>query len=137
VEATVPAYPGETFSGKISFISDVLNEETRTITVRSEVENREFKLKPGMFADITILLNHRNETLVLPLDAVLDEGEDHIVFLKVEGKYIPRIIKTGIRNGGFVEVLEGVAEGAEVVTIGNFQLKSKLYDEILKKAGIH
>jgi len=137
VEATVPAYPGETFNGKISFISDVLNEETRTITVRSEVKNRDYKLKPGMFADIEIHLNHQSETLVLPLDAVLDEGDDHIVFVKADGKYIPRIIKTGIRNDGFVEVLEGIAEGTEVVTIGNFQLKSKLYDEILKKAGIH
>ncbi len=137
VEVTVPAYPGQTFKGKISFISDVLNEETRTITVRSEVENREYKLKPGMFADINILLNHQSKTLVLPLEAVLDEGDDHIVFLKVDGKYIPRIIKTGIRNNGLVEVLAGVEEGAEVVTIGNFQLKSKLYDEILKKAGIH
>lgn len=137
VEATVPAYPGETFEGKISFISDVLNEETRTITVRSEVRNRDYKLKPGMFADINIFLNHQSDALVLPLEAVLDEGDDHIVFLKVDGKYIPRIIKTGIRNESFVEVLAGVEEGAEVVTVGNFQLKSKLYDEILKKAGIH
>jgi cobalt-zinc-cadmium efflux system membrane fusion protein len=137
VEATVPAYPGETFKGKISFIGDVLNEETRTITVRSELENREYKLKPGMFANINILLNHQNKTLVLPLEAVLDEGDDHIVFLKVDGKYIPRIIKIGIRNEGLLEVLAGVEEGAEVVTTGNFQLKSKLYNEILKKAGIH
>jgi cobalt-zinc-cadmium efflux system membrane fusion protein len=137
VEATVPAYPGETFKGKISFIGDVLNEETRTITVRSNIENREYKLKPGMFADIDIFLNHQSDVLVLPLEAVLDEGDDNIVFLKVDGKYIPRIIKTGIRNGGFVEILGGIEEGAEVVTIGNFQLKSKLYDEILKKAGIH
>jgi RND family efflux transporter MFP subunit len=137
VEATVLAYPGETFEGKISFISDVLNEETRTITVRSEVRNRDYKLKPGMFADINIFLNHQSDALVIPLQAVLDEGDDHIVFLKVDGKYIPRIIKTGIRNEGFVEVLTGIEEGAEVVTAGNFQLKSKLYDEILKKAGIH
>jgi cobalt-zinc-cadmium efflux system membrane fusion protein len=136
VEVVVPAYPGETFEGKISFISDVLNEETRTITVRSEVNNRGYKLKPGMFADINIFLNHQSDVLVLPLEAVLDEGDDHIVFLKVDGKYFPQIIKTGIRSAGFVEILGGVEEGAEVVTKGNFQLKSKLYDEILKKAGI-
>ncbi len=137
VEATVPAYPGETFKGKISFISDVLNEETRTITVRSEVENHEYKLKPGMFADIKIFLNHQSNTLVLPSEAVLDEKDENIVFIKVNDKYIPRIIKTGVRTGGFVEILAGVEEGDEVVTKGNFQLKSKLYDEILKKAGIH
>jgi cobalt-zinc-cadmium efflux system membrane fusion protein len=137
VEATVPAYPGETFRGKISFIGDVLNEETRTITVRSDVDNKKFNLKPGMFANINIFLNHQINALVLPLEAVLDEGDDNIVFLKVDGKYIPRIIKTGVRNGSFMEILVGIEEGAEVVTKGNFQLKSKLYDEILKKAGIH
>ena len=137
VEVSVPAYPGETFKGKISFIGDVLNEETRTITVRSEVENREYKLKPGMFADINIFLNHQNEALVLPIEAVLDEKDDNIVFLKVAGKYIPQIVEIGIRNGDYVEILAGIQEGSEVVTKGNFQLKSKLYDEILKKAGIH
>jgi cobalt-zinc-cadmium efflux system membrane fusion protein len=137
VEAFVPAYPGETFKGKISFISDVLNEETRTITVRSEIENKEYKLKPGMFADINIYLNHQREALVLPIEAILDEKDENIVFLKMAGKYIPQIVKTGVRNGGYVEILTGIQEGAEVVTKGNFQLKSKLYDEILKKAGIH
>ena len=137
VEVSVPAYPGETFKGKISFIGDVLNEETRTITVRSEVENREYKLKPGMFADINIFLNHQNEALVLPIEAVLDEKDENIVFLKVAGKYIPQIVEIGIRNGDYVEILAGIQEGSEVVTKGNFQLKSKLYDEILKKAGIH
>lgn len=137
VEATVPAYPGETFSGKISFISDVLNEETRTITVRSEIANGKHKLKPGMFADMGIFLNHQSDVLVLPSEAILEEGEDHIVFLKTDGKYAPRVVKTGTHSDGYVEILEGVEEGAEVVTLGNFQLKSKLYDEILKKAGIH
>lgn len=137
VEATVPAYPGEVFKGQISFISDVLNEETRTITVRSEITNKEYKLKPGMFANIDIFLNHQSKVLVLPKEAILDEGDDHIVFLKADGKYIPRIIDIGLRNGDLVEIRGGIEEGAEVVTVGNFQLKSKLYDEILKKAGIH
>jgi cobalt-zinc-cadmium efflux system membrane fusion protein len=137
VEATVPAYPGETFLGKISFIGDILNEDTRTITVRSEVENKEYKLKPGMFADINILLNHQNEALVLPVEAVLDEKDENVVFLKVAGKYIPQIVKIGVRNQGYVEILTGIQEGAEVVTKGNFQLKSKLYEDILKKGHVH
>jgi len=137
VEASVPAYPGETFSGKISFISDVLNEETRTITVRSNIENREYKLKSGMFADINIFLNHQSEALVLPVEAVLAEKDENIVFLKVAGKYIPQIVKIGVRNGGYVEILAGIQEGSEVVTKGNFQLKSKLYEDILKKGHVH
>jgi cobalt-zinc-cadmium efflux system membrane fusion protein len=137
VEVSVPAYPGESFMGKIRFISDVLKEETRTITVRTEVENREFKLKPGMFADIKIYLNHQTEVLVVSEEALLDEKDEKLVFLKKNGKYLPVIVEIGIQESGYVEILKGILEGDEVVTKGNYQLKSKLYDEILKKAGIH
>ena len=137
VEITVPAYPGESFMGKTCYISDVLKEETRTITVRTEVENTGYKLKPGMFADIKIFLNHQTKVLVLPREAILYEKDEKIVFVKREGKYFPQIVQTGIREKGYVEILSGIREGDEVVTKGNFQLKSKLYDEILKKAHVH
>jgi cobalt-zinc-cadmium efflux system membrane fusion protein len=137
VEITVPAYPGESFMGKTCYISDVLKEETRTITVRTEVENTGYKLKPGMFADIKIFLNHQTKVLVLPREAILDEKDEKIVFVKREGKYFPLIVQTGIKEKGYVEILSGIREGDEVVTRGNFQLKSKLYDGILKKAHVH
>jgi cobalt-zinc-cadmium efflux system membrane fusion protein len=137
VEVAVPAYPGETFAGKITYISDVLHEETRTITVRSEVENTDYKLKPGMFADIKIFLNHQTKALVLPIEAILDDKEDKIVFVKMGGKYIPQVIKIGIENAGYVEILAGLMENDVVVTDGNFQLKSKLYEEILKAGHVH
>jgi RND family efflux transporter MFP subunit len=137
VEASIPAYPGETFTGKITYISDVLHEETRTITVRSEVDNREYKLKPGMFADIKILLNYQTKALVLPIEAILDDKKDKIVFIKLDGNYIPQVIKTGAENRGYVEILAGLQEDDEVVTKGNFQLKSKLYEEILKASHVH
>ena len=57
VQIKVLAYPGEVFRGKISYIGETMNQETRTITVRTEVQNPDLKLKHGMFADITILLN--------------------------------------------------------------------------------
>ncbi len=136
VEVSVPAYPRETFNGKISYISDVLKEETRTITVRTELENREYKLKPGMFADIKIYLNHQAEVLVVSEEAILDEKDEKLVFLKMDDKYLPVIVETGTKQGGYVEIIKGIQEGDEVVIKGSFQLKSKLYDEILKKAGI-
>lgn len=137
VEISVPAYTGKTFMGKIRYISDVLKEETRTITVRTEVENKGYKLKPGMFADINIFLNHQSKALVVPEEAILDDKGEKIVFVKKEGKYYPQVVEIGAREGGHVEILSGIKEGDEVVTKGNYQLKSKLYDEILKKAGVH
>jgi cobalt-zinc-cadmium efflux system membrane fusion protein len=137
VDVAVPAYPSETFSGKTSYISDVLKEETRTITVRTEVENKGYKLKPGMFANIKISLNHESQALALPEEAVLDDKDNKIVFIKRDGNYYPQLVETGTKDDGYVEILKGIRAGDEIVTKGNYQLKSKLYDEILKKAGIH
>ncbi len=137
VEVTVPAYPGESFQGTICYISDVLNEETRTIKVRTEVNNPEYKLKPGMFADIKIFLNHLEKALVIPVKAVLDDNNVKVVFLKKDGKFSPRIVEIGAKENGYVEILKGLKEGDEVVTEGNYQIKSKLYDEILEKAHVH
>jgi cobalt-zinc-cadmium efflux system membrane fusion protein len=137
VEVSIPAYPEETFKGKITYISDVLKEETRTITVRTEVENKSYKLKPGMFADIKIFFNQQSKVLVLPKEAILDDKDEKIVFIKVNDKYLPLVVEIGAREGGFIEITQGIKEGDEVVTKGNFQLKSKLYDEILKKAHVH
>jgi cobalt-zinc-cadmium efflux system membrane fusion protein len=137
VNVAVPAFPDETFAGKVSYISDVLNEATRTITVRTEVENKSYKLKPGMFAQIKIALNHQSQALVLPEEAVLDDKEDKIVFIKKDGLYYPQIVETGPKQDGYIEIIKGIQAGDEIVTKGNYQLKSKLYDEILKQAGVH
>ena len=131
VEVSVPAYPDESFGGKISYIGDQLNDDTRTITVRAEVHNRNYKLKPGMFADISIHLKHASRALVLPKDAVLDENNEQIVFVKLDGSYAVRIVEIGTKENGFCEIRSGIREGEEIVVKGNYQLKSKLYDELL------
>jgi len=137
VEVAVPAYPEEKFSGKLSYISDTLNDSTRTITVRTEVKNSSFKLKPGMFADITIMLNHHTRVTVVPCDAILDDDGDQVVFVKEDGKYGRRPVEVGGRDNGFCEIRSGLEKDEEVVTVGNYQLKSKLYDEILAASHIH
>jgi len=137
VEVSVPAYPDEKFLGRLTYISDMLNDATRTITVRTEVSNRSFKLKPGMFADITIMLNHRTSVTVVPCDAILDDNSDRIVFVKVDGQYVRRLVEVGGKDDGFCEIRSGVEQGEEVVTVGSYQLKSKLYDEILTESHVH
>jgi len=137
VGVTVPAYPGEAFQGETRYISDVLNPETRTITVRTEVPNPDLKLKAGMFADMRIALNHSERALLVPRDAVLDDKGDKIVFVKSANGYRLHVIEIGARENGFFEVRDGLAEGDEVVIQGAFQLKSKLYEEILKKGHVH
>jgi cobalt-zinc-cadmium efflux system membrane fusion protein len=137
VEIRLPAYPGELFQGKTTYISDVMKEDTRTITVRTEVANREDKLKPGMFAEMKIALNHDAETLVVPVEAILEDKGDKVVFLKRGNQYYLQVVHTGAADNGNMEILRGLSEGDEVVTAGNYQLKSKLYEEILKAGHVH
>lgn len=134
VRISVPAFPGETFKGKISYIADIIKDDTRTITVRSKVNNADFRLKPGMFADVSILLNHRNRVLVLPSNAILDDGDEKIVFLKQEEDFVRQVVQTGSHENGFIEILEGLRPGDLVVTSGNYQLKSLLNSEALSHA---
>ena len=137
VEVSVPAYPGEIFLGDTRYISDVLNEETRTITVRTQVNNENMKLKAGMFADMKIFLNHESQALVIPKEAILEDKGDKIVFIKRGDQFQLQVVETGARENGFVEILSGLSEGDEIVTKGSYQLKSKLYEEILKRGHVH
>jgi RND family efflux transporter MFP subunit len=136
-EVSVPAYPEDVFPGKISFIGDILKEDSRTITVRTEIRNREFKLKPGMFSDMIVFLNHPDAVLALPEAAVLDDRDRKIVFISADKGYRLQVVKVGVKEGGYWEILEGLTEGDEVVMAGNYQLKSKLYEEILHSSHVH
>ncbi|MBC7365153.1 MAG: efflux RND transporter periplasmic adaptor subunit, partial [Candidatus Aminicenantes bacterium] len=134
VEITVPAYPGKTFVGRISYVGDVLKEETRTITVRTEVENKNLELKPGMFATLKINLNGDRKVLAVPEAAVCDQKGEKFVFVPQGEGFELRKVELGARQDGFYEVISGLKEGELVVTTGSFQLKSKLFESVLKEA---
>jgi cobalt-zinc-cadmium efflux system membrane fusion protein len=137
VEVTVPAYPDLVFKGSILYVGDVLKEETRTVTVRTEVVNDRYQLKPGMFASLSILLERQARALTVPRAAVLDDGDRKIVFVARDGEFFPRAIETGAKTNGSIEVVSGLAAGERVVTGGNYQLKAMLYEEILKGSHVH
>lgn len=122
---TLSYFPGETFSGKITYIYPYLNPETRTNKVRIEVENPEFKLKPEMYANLEIHVNYGMK-LAIPADAVLDAGVKNFAFVdKGDGYFEPREVRLGVKGEGIYEVLGGVVEGEKVVTSANFLVDSE------------
>ena len=137
VEVRVHAYPDEVFKGRIQYVGDIFKEDTRTITVHTEVANTDYKLKPGMFADITIHLNHHDRVIALPKSAILDDKDLELVFIRRGDEYVPLIIETGLRQGDYVQIVSGIQEGDVVVTNGNFQLKSKMYQDLLSQGHTH
>lgn len=136
-EVAVPAYPGEVFKGRISFIGDVLREETRTITVRTEVRNADSRLKPGMFADFILAVDEDGKALAVPVEAILDDAGESIVFVPSDSGFAPRVVMIGLRDNGWVQILDGLQEGEKVVTLGGFQLKSKLLEDVQGRVHIH
>ena len=109
----------------MTYIYPVLDPKTRTVKVRFEFPNPEWKLKPGMFANVelTIPLGRR---LVVPNSAVLDSGTEQRIFVaKGEGMFEPRNVRVGIRTQKWYEILEGIKEGETVVASANFLLDSE------------
>jgi cobalt-zinc-cadmium efflux system membrane fusion protein len=137
VEIAVPAYPEERFEGTVNYIGDLVDEETRTITVRAEVANDQQRLKPGMFAEVHVLLNDDRRTLVVPSAAILEEGHHKLVFVREKDHFVRREVETGVLEGDYQQILAGLEPGDEVVTEGNHQLRSVLRADVLQAAHAH
>jgi RND family efflux transporter MFP subunit len=115
----VDAYPGETFTGRIARVAPVLDPQTRTAPIEIEIPNGDFRLKPGMYARISITTDERKETLVVPANAVVDYSGRRGVFLANEDSTVAfRAVRVGIEEASQIEVLDGVEEGDRVVTTG-------------------
>ena len=122
---TLSYLPGRTFRGRVTLISPVLEEATRTAQVRLEFENQDLALKPEMYADVAIE-SDLGERLALPESAVLASGTRYIVFVaQGEGYFEPREVRLGVRLPDIVEVLAGLSEGDRVVTSGTFFVDSE------------
>jgi len=118
-------FPGQTFSGKVTWISPVLEEKTRTTKVRLEFPNRDFKLKPEMYANVEIEVDG-GKKLAIPDEAVLDSGIRKIVFIdKGEGRYAPAEVKLGSKFDGYYEVLSGLSPGERIIASASFLLDSE------------
>jgi len=122
---TLEAFPGETFSGRVTFIYPYLNKETRTVQVRLVFANHQIRLKPDMYGTVLIQVD-RDPSLAVPDQAVLDSGLRQVVFVaKEKGVFEPREITLGPKVGSFFEVVKGLKEGERIVTSGTFLLDSE------------
>jgi Cu(I)/Ag(I) efflux system membrane fusion protein len=121
------AFPGETFGGKVTFILHELDAATRTAKVRIEVKNPDHRIIHEMYADVVIDTGAGEPLrLGVPISAVMDSGSRQVVLIdRGEGRFEPRPVKLGIRGDGFVEVLDGLKEGENVVVAANFLIDAE------------
>lgn len=133
VKIKTESNPGEIFTGKIAYIGDTLDTQSRTVPIRIVVPNPGRRLKPGMFATAEIETPAASGTaLVIPSVAIQKiEGKPVAFVREGEGQFQKRDLELGREIRGRVEVKSGLKEGDQVVTEGSFTLKSELLKETL------
>jgi len=125
VKLHLRAYPGEEFSGRVTFIYPVINSQTRTVKVRNEFSNYGGKLKPQMYGE-TVFHNAGGQGLLVPEDAVIIAGKRAVVWTKTgDGMFEARNVLIGNRFGNKYQIVSGLNEGDEIAATGGFLIDSE------------
>ena len=136
-EVTVAAYPKEAFPGRVAYISEVFDKETRTVRARIEVKNPDGRLKPDMFAQAAIEAGETTKALLVPEEAVVLLQGQPTVYVEEAHGFEPRPVQLGARYGTRVEIRSGVAPGDLVVTSGAYALKARALKSQLGSGHVH
>lgn len=122
VKVTISAFPESSFYGRVTLVSSVVDPDTRTVKVRTEVPNRDGRLKPDMFANVEIITASRQTAISIPLSAVLDDGGKSVVFVADGKDYKKTEVALGLKSDDRVEITSGLKVGDKVVVKGNYLL---------------
>ena len=124
---SLPYIPGQTFEGEGIYIYPYLNEKTREVQVRLELDNPKNLLKPGMFTNVMLENTLAAEKTPAPRPAIIDTGERQVAFVsRGEGRFEPRDVRLGVETGdGMVEIISGLKAGEMVVVSGQFLIDSE------------
>ena len=132
VKIRVASYPDDVFRGKVTYIGDVIEPETRTAKVRCVVPNRNSRLKLQMFATIAIPTKRATKVLAVPSEAIQRIEERPVVFVQLSPvEFQKREVEIGPESDGWVEIRSGLRPGEHIVTKGSFYLKSALLRELI------
>lgn len=122
LEMSSDALPGQTFTATVEAVDPQIDAAARSIAVRARFDNREGKLRPGMFVRVRLVFGERKGVLMIPEEAVIP-GAKPRVFRVVNGQAEAVPVRLGVRRDARVEVSEGLAAGDLVVTAGQMKLR--------------
>ena len=125
-KATFDDLPNEKYTGKVQFISPIVDPVTRTLQVRLAFDNSKLELKPNMFANVQIQAKPREDVLTIPREALIRSGNnDHVILDLGKGEFIAQEVKIGIESEGKYEIVAGLKAGDKVVTSAQFLIDSE------------
>jgi Cu(I)/Ag(I) efflux system membrane fusion protein len=121
VDMELQAYPGERWHGRVTYLYPTVDAATRTARLRVELRNPGLRLKPGMYATISMPGARRAQTLSVPRSAVLVSGRRSVAFVqRADGQLEPRQVVTGLATDDRIEILQGLVAGETVVASATF-----------------
>jgi len=127
VSVSVEAYPGETFRAVVARVGQVVNPDTRRIQVRCDLSNPDGKLKPEMYARVTLLTDEGKQAVRLPNSALVTEGLYSFIFVETTPRvFVKRKVQLAVQDREYSYVSAGVAKGERVVIGGALLLQSEL-----------
>jgi membrane fusion protein (multidrug efflux system) len=132
VQMLVDAIPGEVFIGAVARVSPVVESATGTFRVVAQFRDESMKLRSGMFGRVRIVYDQRSDALVVPRAALMGDEQDASVFVVQDSVAKRRKVKLGYSDNGLVEVVDGVTEGEDVVTLGQAALRDGAKVEVIK-----
>jgi cobalt-zinc-cadmium efflux system membrane fusion protein len=121
VRVSVPAFPGASFSGRVILVNSVVDPDTRTVKVRTEVPNADGRLKPEMFANVQIITDLHKATTRFH-NRLLNDGDKTVVFIAEGSGYKKQQVSVGLQSNDRVEIVSGLNAGDKVVVKGNYLL---------------
>lgn len=126
------AWPDRVFEARIFYTGDLVDRETRTVSLRAVADNPERLLKPGMFVTVELPPAAGTPLLQVPLAAVQEhEGRSFVFVHAGDDSFERRDVRLGRRDAEAVEILAGIAAGDRIVVAGGFALKSRMLAELL------
>jgi membrane fusion protein (multidrug efflux system) len=128
LQVEVDAFPGDRFGGRVLAIDPSIDANTRSVKLRAQIGNPDGRLRPGQFARLKLESAGDAQALLVPEQALMQEGDTRFVYTVVGGKAKKTVIKTGLRVPGKVEVVDGLQPGAVVITAG--QAKPMMHDGV-------
>jgi membrane fusion protein (multidrug efflux system) len=117
------AMPGKTYPGRVIAVNPLIDAAGRSVVIRAQVDNREAKLRPGMFARVRLVTKDVQDAMVIPEQAIVPEGDEQYVFRVQDGRAVRTRVETGQRRDAKVEVVKGLAPEDVIVVAGQIKLR--------------
>ncbi|RKD33519.1 efflux RND transporter periplasmic adaptor subunit [Thermohalobacter berrensis] len=132
VEIQIPSVSKEKFRGKIANISPVANQRTQLYPIKIYIDNKNYIIKPGMFAQVKVNTDVREGVIAVKSEAVVQREGISLVYVVKENKAYEKEVRTGLDTGMYVEIIEGINEGEKVIVKGQNYVDDKSQVKIVR-----